>query len=292
MCTRPLRYWQSDKVNPDTGKFYGFITGYDFPYAISDDFIKRGFEASPSYVTKDFIEVPCGHCPECLQKKRLNWVARCVAEKETSKFSYFITLTYDDSHYRHHLFPEISEIQKFINRLRKFKKVRYLAVGELGDKSNRAHYHMILFSEDELDDLSLLKRGDQPLFRSVLLEKCWDNKGFVSVGMCTAASIAYTIGYIVSKDKKTVFKCQSQGLGSRYFFKLEDRYCLGLGQGKTVTVSLPRYLKEKYGLKYLYDKETQSLLWNNKVIASGLSEEEYRDFSEYLSSAKLNKKTF
>jgi len=290
MCTRPLRYWQSDKVNPDTGKFYGFITGYDFPYAISEDFIKRGFECSPSYITYDFIEVPCGKCPECLQKKKLNWIARCLAEKETSNNAYFITLTYDDSHITHHLFPEITEIQKFINRLRKYIKCRYLAVGELGDKSNRSHYHMILYTEEKLDDLSLLKRGLYPLFRSVLLEKCWDNKGFVSVGMCTSASIAYTIGYIVSKDKKTVFKCQSQGLGSKYFSKLEDRYSIGLGYGREVTISLPRYLKEKYGLKYLYDKETQSLIWNNKVVGSGLSEEDYRDLSEFLSSANLSKR--
>lgn len=287
MCTRPLRYWQSDKINPLTGKYFGFVSGYDFPFAVANDFIKRGFDCSPSYETKDFIEVPCGHCPECLSKKKLNWVARCLAEKETSAFSYFITLTYDDSHLI--MIPHLQEIQRFVNRLRKYMKLRYLVVGELGDKSNRAHYHMILFTEKELD-LVLLKKGDLPLYRCELLEKCWDYKGFVSVGHCNGATIAYTVGYIVSKDKKTVFKSQSQGLGSKFFSKLEDRYAIGTGQGKEIVVSLPRYLKEKYGLKYLYDKDTQSLIWNNRVVASGLSEEDYRDFSEYLSSAKLTKK--
>lgn len=288
MCTRPLRYWPSDKINPDTGKFYGFITGYDFPYAVAEDYKKRDMESSPNYETHDFIEVPCGHCPECLKKKKMQWVGRCLAEMETSPFSYFVTLTYDDSYLCP--LPTLKEMQVFINRLRKYTKCRYLVVGELGEKSNRAHYHMILFTEKKLDDLTELKRGQIPLYRSALLERCWNNKGFVSVGHCTGASIAYTVGYIVTKDKKTVFKSQSQGLGSKYFNKLEDRYALGTGHGKELVISLPRYLKEKYGLKYVYDKETQSLIWNNRVIASGMDEETYRDFSEFLSSAQLNKK--
>lgn len=289
MCTRPLKFWRSDVVNPKTGKFFGFITGYDVKKVTPQDFDKRCVELDhPSHCFNlQPVEVPCGKCPECVRAYKYSWVGRCLAEAETTPYSYFVTLTYDDLHVISR--PEKKEMQNFINRLRKFIKCRYLAVGELGTLSNRAHYHLILFCQEPIKDLAILKRGEPPLFTSDLLSHCWDYKGYVSVGQANAQTFAYTLGYILTKEKKTAFKMQSQGLGSAYFSSLKDQYFLGNGKGEAITVSLPRFLKEKYGIRFDYDPKMEALKWKNKVFGTGLKEEEARDLLDYLGSTKLVK---
>lgn len=288
MCTRPLRFWKSNVKNPKTGKWYGFVTGYDVNEVTAQDFKRRDLPVAFSwYVTRDYVEVPCGHCPECLKARKYAWLGRCLAECECHKYNYFVTLTYDDIHLVAE--PKKEEVQNFINRLRKWIKLRYLAVGEKGDLNDRAHYHLILFCDEPLEDLKLLKRGLNPLYRSEILEHCWDHKGYVSVGFASGPSVAYSLGYLVQKEKKTCFKLQSQGLGAEYFSTLEDRYYLGNGKGQSVTVALPRYLKEKYGITSVYDLEMQRIRWKNRVFPSKLSEEDYRSFSEYITQCPVRK---
>lgn len=289
MCTRPMKFWRSDVINPKTGKFLGFITGYDVKKVTPEDFNKRCVELEhPSHCFNlQPVEVPCGKCPECVRAYKYSWVGRCLAEAETTPYSYFITLTYDDAHLL--ASPQKKEIQNFINRLRKFIKCRYLAVGEHGNLSDRSHYHLILFCQNPIEDLAVLKRGEPPLFTSELLSRCWDYKGYVSVGQANAQTFAYTLGYILTKEKKTAFKMQSQGLGSVFFSSLKDKYFLGDGKGNAITVTLPRFLKEKYGIRFEYDPEMQALKWNNKVYSTKLKEEEARDLLDYLGSSKLVK---
>lgn len=279
MCTRPLRFWKSDLRNPKTGKYYGFVTSYDVDHVEARDFIARDIPVALSwYYTRDYVEVPCGKCPECLKARKHQWLGRCLAECETHKYNYFVTLTYDDLHLIPD--PKKEEVQNFINRIRKYFKCRYLAVGEKGDLSDRSHYHLILFCDEPIEDLKLLKRGQMPLYTSELLSHCWDNKGYVSVGVASGFSIAYSLGYLLQKEKKTCFKLQSQGLGSVYFSSLEDKYYLGNGHGKCVTIALPRYLKEKYGITSQYDLEMQRIKWKNRVFPSQLDPEDYRNFIE------------
>lgn len=289
MCTRPLRFWRSDTINPKTGKYYGFITGYDVDFVTARDFRNRDIPVTLSwYETREYVEVPCGKCPECVRAAKYRWLGRCLAECECHEFNYFVTLTYDDVHLKP--VPEKKEVQNFINRLRKFITLRYLAVGELGELNERAHYHLILFCDQPLDDLTIFKRDNvTPLYRSELLERCWDNKGFVSVGEANGPSVAYSLGYLVAKEKKNCFKLQSQGLGADFFASLEERYYLGNGKGQVVSVVLPRYLKQKYGISFHFDRELSRIKWENKIFPTKLSEEESRDFLEYIDEEKLVK---
>lgn len=60
-------------------------------YVDNDGFIHRyhhGFR----------IDVPCGHCEQCLQVKRDSYVVRTESEFSRSKFACFLTLTYDNRH--------------------------------------------------------------------------------------------------------------------------------------------------------------------------------------------------
>lgn len=292
MCTRPMRFWRSDVVNPKTGKYYGFISGYDKEIATPEDFKKRGIDISrDSYWTKDFVEVPCGHCPECKQSIKSRWVGRCLAESETNATTLFLTLTYDDLHYPKKFGKD--DLRNFIKYLRKDYQCRYFGVGELGTETNRPHYHLILFFKEVpqklLDSFRTLKRSDKfPVYTSSILDKYWLKKGYVSVGFATGAAIAYSIGYLVSIEKKTCFHMQSQGLGDEYFRDLAEHYEVPTGNGSSVSVTLPRYLREKYGIASEYDKDLQESLWNNQLNSSGLKAEELRDLKEYLELSKSN----
>lgn len=288
MCLRPLKFWKSDVKNEATGKMLGFITGYDVKSVTYRDFDRRCVELkNPSHCFNlQPIEVPCGRCPECLRAKKYSWLGRCLAEMETTPVTYFVTLTYDDLHVLPE--PDKREVQNFVNRCRKWFKFRYLAVGELGTLSERSHYHLIMFCQKPIEDLAFFKMSKgNPLYTSEILSHCWDYKGHISVGKANGPTIAYTLGYLLTKEKTTCFKMQSQGLGAAYFSSLKDSYIIGNGRGEAVHVALPRYLKEKYGLAFEYDPVRQALLWKNKRAGSSLSEEEYRDFKEYLDTHKL-----
>lgn len=207
--------------------------------------------------------VPCGKCAACLQRRRMDWTIRLTNELKESKNATFITLTYEERY-----LPiaddcvSLSKIdcQNFIKRLRKKCKqnLKYYLVGEYGEKTNRPHYHAIMFNV-------LPKIGP----KENAIEKAWSiydkktNKyrqiGMVHFGKVEIKSIAYTAKYILqlnrSYNKKVrPFSLMSKGLGKEYINKNEkfhkknlDHLYFPLEEGKKA--SLPRYYKDK-----LYDE--------------------------------------
>lgn len=281
MCLRPYHYFKSDMPDEE-GKFPGFIAGYQLKVATFNHFEKHGIKCSLSYICEG-LPVPCGRCVECKKSLQVHWTGRCIAEMETCKNAYFLTLTMDDAH----VHPvNKRDVQLFMKRLRKYIKCRYLFVGELGELSNRPHYHAIIFTDDQIDDLILCKRGTYPLYRSPMIESIWSD-GFSTIAPAMSGNIAYTIGYLATSEKKTAFKMQSQGLGVRFFKDLKKKYILSQNNGRELTVSLPRYLKQKYDLDFEVDLETLNLRWKNKFHLSGKTEKDFRDFEEYLANSKL-----
>jgi len=111
----------------------------------------------------------------------------------TSTSAVFVTLTYNPEHY-----PEDGSLNKehpknFLKRLRKLipYKIRFYSVGEYGTKTQRAHYHLIIFN--------------MPFEQQSLdyLEKAWSLKGepigHVHVGDVTPASAGYVANYTTKK---------------------------------------------------------------------------------------------
>lgn len=87
-----------------------------------------------------------------------------------------------------------------MKRLRKrIGKVRFFACGEYGGKSDRPHYHLILFGYDP-PDRTLWRRSASGhyLYRSALLESVWPY-GHVEVGDVTIESAGYCARYITKK---------------------------------------------------------------------------------------------
>lgn len=130
---------------------------------------------------------PCGQCLHCRINKARMWTFRLLLENYVSSETIFVTLTYDDNKLPIGRNLVKYDYQNFLKRLRyriKPRTFRYFGVGEYGDKTNRPHYHIILFNVGVSDSESI--------------EKSW-TKGFVYVGEFNKYSARYVTGYVVKK---------------------------------------------------------------------------------------------
>lgn len=174
---------------------------------------------------------------------------RLVEEQKKSESSYFVTLTYSDKY-----LPDCGlvkrHLQLYFKRLRKVTpRLRYYAVGEYGSKTQRAHYHAIIFNAQEKDIRSKWTLQDKVKNREYPI-------GIVHVGNVTQASCAYVTKYCIQKgleieglNKPFSIMSRGYGLGAWYltdemiaWHRADDRnYTLQYG----VKGRLPRYYKDK-----------------------------------------------
>lgn len=239
---------------------------------------------------KNIIPVDCGKCPWCLKARASQWSFRLMEHEKVCETAYFLTLTYDTDHV--HITPRgfmglcLADLQRYWKRVRKAheslynadeRPIRYYAVGEYGGKKFRPHFHAIVFNLD----LSLMFPDKQlmawrflesPREKGMFNMNCiqWD-KGFVSVGLVSGASIGYCMKYAqkpkripmhVNDDRVREFSTMSQGIGLNYITnaikqyhnnKLEERFCCTTIDGKKI--KMPRYYKNR-----IYDSEALGYL--------------------------------
>lgn len=171
---------------------------------------KLFFNAPKNSVAAGFIKVQirCGQCIGCRLNTSRLWAIRLVQEAKCHNANSFLTLTYSDEHLPEYSSLRPRDLQLFIKRLRqklwrKYKiKVRFYAVGEYGEKTNRPHYHVLLFGYDFYEDRKLLKisKKGHHLFKSDLLSECWPF-GHANLGEVTFESAAYCARYCLKKLK-------------------------------------------------------------------------------------------
>lgn len=165
---------------------------------------------SPIKLRRTGITVPCGKCNFCLQSQRADWTFRLNQELINCETAWFITITYDDEH-----LPTVAgadefgeyigdiptlrkeHVQKFMKRLRKAHQlphvpIRYYTVGEYGTKTQRPHYHSIMFNLP-FEAISLANVEGK-----TNLELIWGN-GSVRVDPCNGATIHYVTKYHLNK---------------------------------------------------------------------------------------------
>jgi hypothetical protein len=136
---------------------------------------------------KNMRPFPCGQCMHCRINRQRIWAHRMLLEMKSHDKSSFVTLTYDDQH-----LPEGGTLvpKHLTDWLKRFRRrispdtVRYFAVGEYGDASQRPHYHLALFGANFLD--------------SGVIRETWSNGG-VHVGDLTPQSASYICGYILKR---------------------------------------------------------------------------------------------
>lgn len=199
--------------------------------------------------------VPCGKCNFCLSVKREEWTFRLLQEAKQSKTAAFLTLTYEDG-----TVPTTSDglldlrkrdLQLFQKRLRKENAkfvpwpVRYYSVGEYGTRTERPHYHSIMFNVCK--DVS------------ARYSDIW-SAGMVRVGDVNVASIHYVTKYVINRigdygGREPPFSLMSKrpGIGSSYLWThaewhLDERRNYTNVNGKIGR--LPRYYKDYFYTSY------------------------------------------
>lgn len=119
----------------------------------------------------------------------------------------FVTLTYADDTLPEDMSLEPVTLQRFLKRLRSAiepKRVRFFAVGEYGDATERPHYHVLLFGFPTC----VRGRSIYSKFRPTCCSVCdrirdiW-GFGHVGLGTVTLESVAYTCGYVVKNMRRT-----------------------------------------------------------------------------------------
>lgn len=138
MCVSPLRI-----KNPNYGlsdKGLGFLKDCDSAY----------------------INVPCGHCIECVCLKQSSWVQR-VQMESLYGYPFFCTLTYNNEslpriEVNDHVirYADYHDFKNMVKRLKNTnafgRSFRYLAVSEFGSEKARPHFHALFFLQKLPDD--------------------------------------------------------------------------------------------------------------------------------------------
>lgn len=241
MCTNP-QILVKFGLNPETGKPYSKIKRrIDFSLA---DYYKL-------YGRENVFLVPCGHCSECILRKRKEWSFRCSLEALYHSKNSFITLTYDDDHLPSSLAIVKDDLKKFIKAVRNSGfKVRYFGCGERGEQFGRLHAHIILFGflPDDLVYDSESESGEA-IFTSDFVDKLW-NKGRTVVQLVGENVGQYVAGYTSKKlGLKNGFQIQSTrpGIGYQFFVDNKDlilkydKVYSSVGSGK-----VPRYFEKLF----------------------------------------------
>ena len=227
---------------------------------------KRKIAFKPA-VGFDAVDLPCGQCYFCRLNRAREWAIRCIHEVLLYKEASFITLTYDDEHLPSGKTLVVADLQKFFKRLRKAgMKIRYLACGEYGDRTQRPHYHAIIFGK-KFESKQIWERladGKMHTRRaSAELQRYWHN-GLVSADEFSFDSACYVAGYCLKKitgepakayygDRKPPFLLTSKrpAIGQRFF----DRYGESLSTLMSTVVNskevrLPRFYLKKIEKDY------------------------------------------
>ncbi len=216
---------------------------------------------NPGFIAR-FGYVPCGKCEACKIAKKKELSDRLQIEAKYHMHNYFVTLTYR---------PEIQPVSVVKDDLIKFNKrlayycggmPQFYAVGEYGDESALAHYHLAIFS-------------DEDIFDNIL--KSWDF-GRVGIEHLVPERCKYIAGYVAKKlnkpddprlyGRQPEFRMCSRrpALGFSFLYELLERfvtdekfkqimlshiyppYSLRMGGKK---ISVPRYVRDK--LRPLYN---------------------------------------
>lgn len=182
-CYHPLSAFQSRKVNSKGS------------YSIS-------FKSD--LIHAKHIQLPCGRCVGCRLERARQWAVRCMNEASLWRSNVFVTLTYADDALKFGgadhgiLFPR--DLTLFWKRLRKRtgKQFKYFACGEYGERSNRPHYHSVIFGLDFEDKIHTDTKNGCNYYSSRLLNAVWGH-GDCVIGDVTFESCSYVARYVMKK---------------------------------------------------------------------------------------------
>lgn len=183
------------------------------------------------YRPRPGIEYGCGQCTPCRINRRRMWTCRLVLEAAAyARPSSFITLTYRPADLPRKSSVVPAHVEEFRYKLRYLVGAfRYYFVGEYGERSERPHYHGLLFG---------LRPSDTEISR------CWQYGSF-HVGDFTVSSGGYCAGYVTKK------------MTSKEDFRLNGRHPEFTRMSRRPGIGVPgvegiiKWLYSSEGAKYL-----------------------------------------
>lgn len=215
--------------------------------------------------------IPCGRCAVCITRKRDYWTTRLHFEALNSYNSLFLTYTYSDENLVYNddrAILNYKDLKDYFKRLRKAGLIfKYFAVGEYGEKTERPHYHAILFFRSQNTELHLL-------------EDKW-KLGHVHFGMVTMASLKYVTKDLL-KEVELYEELErsirpkilvSNAMGIDYVEKLkswhkEDNINRNYVMIDGIKHSMPRYYRQKIYSRYDRDSQKIGLIRSRKINRS------------------------
>lgn len=148
------------------------------------------------------FELPCGGCIGCRLDRSAEWQSRLIHESKEHQLNCFLTLTYNEENVPDSGTLVKKHAQDFLKRLRKTiqpQKIRFFACGEYGEKTNRPHYHMLIFGYDFPDKKRVGKSAQgHHRYISQTLDNIW-GKGKCEIGSVTPESCGYVARYVMKK---------------------------------------------------------------------------------------------
>lgn len=284
-CYHPLSAVWTGVMTPKNKKDYVICSGKIDSLSLEQfklifkgrEYSKEGLYLHPKYLRpyfKEIVPVPCGRCIGCRLDYSRQWAVRCLLESKDHVDNQFITLTYDDEHLPQDMSVHKRDLQLFLKRIRKYMKsyynidnIKYYACGEYGDKSQRPHYHLLMFGLPLNDKMFLSSRRGIKIYTSYIISKCWPY-GIHSVGEVNLETAAYTARYVMKKRKgiyaswyqehklepEFVLMSRKPGIGLNYFnankddiYKTDEIFYLSKNQ--VLSVKPCSYFDKKYDIE-------------------------------------------
>lgn len=181
-CDHPLTAWGSQEIGSKGKRLITF---------------QRNKALNPCNPMK----LPCGQCMGCRLEHARQWAIRCMHEQRLSNASEFVTLTYDNDNLPDNGTLVRRDPQLFMKRLRKEygNGIRFYGCGEYGARTNRPHYHLLLFNHMFADRKFLRRSADgNDYFVSDSCQRLWP-VGASLLADVTFQSCAYVAGYVTDK---------------------------------------------------------------------------------------------
>lgn len=258
------------------------------------------------------IEVNCGKCLNCLNNKKKEKALRFIQEMNNYKFKLFITLTMDELQATRsksgrttvdkNMFTlYIKKLQywekKYNMKINKDNAMKYISCGEYGERTERAHYHIVLLTNAYIHHK---------------IRTCWKLGHVEMEAVKDVRAVYYTAGYTDKKiktyfrdkykkdldDREVAFLKVSRANGKKYIEKKvaeikPDNYYIESFNGKN---KLPTYYKMKLkeyiiGVKPKYKilkEEERQFYQNRKTYMTNHAQyyREYYKWDEFISKVK------
>lgn len=207
------------------------------------------------------ISVPCGKCPRCYERRKMEWGFRMEKEMEISKNTLFTTLTYNPETVPYSKYGQKTlrpkDLQDFFKRLRQNQKrskitiehlangltqndkIKYYACGEYGEENQRPHYHAIIFNVSRKN-----------------IEKSW-GLGETHVVPANKETIGYVMKYLDKRlgqeklwKKEPEYNTMSEGVGKSYISKNANWHKINIDilyvmKNNGIKIPMPRYYRSK-----------------------------------------------